>query len=313
MNEPKATRSFERGQTLVLFALFLTALVGFTGLVVDGSGTLVQRRDMQNAADLAAMAGGYGYLNGTGAAAAARQVASAHGFTDSVNGATVAVSVAGPSDATTVTVNITAPHQNFFSGVLGFSSWQVSTTATSLAGIPNEVAGGAMPIIFNTDVCPGGTCPTGLISSHAYDEPPSGPQSIPLGGTEFNWTVFCLANGNPCNANTNLVAGLIDGSSPTTQAVVDLNTIIDPLNAGAHTSLFNALAAAVGTDITVAMVDNTGALQGFAMFHLTGSSGGSTKEITGYFQSSISAQNLVIGPGGGTPHFYGIWSIRLVN
>jgi Flp pilus assembly protein TadG len=312
MNEPKATRSFEKGQTLVLFALFLTALVGFTGLVVDGSGTFVQRRDMQNAADLAAMAGGYGYLNATGPAAAARQVASAHGFTDGVNGASVAVNVAGPSDATTVTVNITAPHQNYFSGVLGFSSWQVSTTATSLAGVPNEVAGGAMPIIFNTAVCASG-CPIGLLHSHAYDEPPSGPQSIPLGTSQFNWTVFCLANGNPCNADTSLVAGLINGSSPTTQAVITLTTVIDPLNAGAHTALFNDLAAYVGTDITVAMVDNTGALQGFALFHLTGSSGGSTKEITGYFESGVSAQNLVIGPGGGTPQFTGIWSIRLVN
>ena len=277
--------------------------------MIDGSSTFVQRRDQQNAADLAAMAGGYGYLNSTGAEAAARTVATARGFTDGVDGTTVTVSVAGEMGGTTVTVSITKPHRNFFSGIFGMSLWDVGTTAKSLSGPPNEV-GGSMPIIFNQAVCSDGVCPA---DSRSYDEPPSGPQSIPLDTFQFNWTVFCLANGNPCNANTNLVDGLINGSSPTSPTLITLDMIIEPLNAGSHTSLFSDLANFVGQSFTVAIVNDAGQLQGFAMFRLLGSVGGSTKQITGYFETGITRQNLLIGPGSGTPHFYGLYSIRLVN
>jgi hypothetical protein len=309
MKQPTATRSLQRGQVLPLFAILITALIGLTGLVIDGSSTFVQRRDQQNAADLAAMAGGYGYLNSTGAEAAARAVATARGFTDGVDGTTVAVSVAGEMGGTTVKVSITKPHRNFFTGIFGMSLWDVGTTAKSLSGVPNAV-GGAMPIIFNEDVCPGNVCPT---VGQAYDEPGSGSEDIPLGAFQFNWTVFCLANGNPCNANTNLVSGLINGSSPTSPVFIDLGTMIGPLNAGAHTSLFSDLARFVGQSFPVAIVDINGDLQGFAMFHLTASNGGSTKQIEGYFETSITHQSLLIGPGSDTPEFYGLYSIRLVD
>ena len=47
----------EKGQTIVLFAAFLTLIVAFAGLVIDGGWGLAQRRDAQNAADFAALAG----------------------------------------------------------------------------------------------------------------------------------------------------------------------------------------------------------------------------------------------------------------
>lgn len=47
----------ERGQILVLFALFLVVLIGFAAVAVDLGSYLKVRRDYQNAADAAALAG----------------------------------------------------------------------------------------------------------------------------------------------------------------------------------------------------------------------------------------------------------------
>lgn len=47
----------ERGQMLVIVALGLTVLIGMAGLVIDGGMALSNRRQVQNAADAAALAG----------------------------------------------------------------------------------------------------------------------------------------------------------------------------------------------------------------------------------------------------------------
>jgi len=222
MSQPTLGQSRRRGQALVMFALTLTALIGLTGLVIDGSSTYVQRRGMQNAADLAAMAAGYAYVNGADPVAAADGVTQANGYTNGSNDTAVTVTTSSLNDNTAaqITVSVRTPHRNYFSGIFGMSSWNVATTATVVAGIPNEVAGGALPLLFNEDLCSNGVCGTGTPTNPAtYNEPPSGPQSIPTdnmssGYFEFNWTVFCQASGNPCNANTNLVDGLITGTSP---------------------------------------------------------------------------------------------------
>lgn len=319
MPEPQSKRSPRRGQALVLFVLVLTALIGLTGLVIDGSSTYVQRRGMQNAADLAAMAAGYAYVNGTDMTAAAKAVTQANGYADGTNHTTVVVTTTplNSNTAEQITVSITAPHQNWFSGIFGLSSWNVGTTATVLAGIPNAVAGGALPLIFNADLCsPQGNCNANKGGS--YNEPPSGNQSIPVdaassGYFEFNWTIFCLANGNPCNADSKGVAELINGTSPTTAVTITIGDKIGPLNAGSHTALFGDLARLVPGCYPVAMVGSNGNLEGFATFCLTGSQGGSIKQITGSFPSGVTGSNLTITPGGGTPQFFGSWAIALVN
>ena len=64
------SRPHERGQMLALFAICLVAIIAMTGLVIDGGMTMVQRRDQQNVADAAAMAGAYDFANNNDAAAA---------------------------------------------------------------------------------------------------------------------------------------------------------------------------------------------------------------------------------------------------
>src|SRR5437879_2616566 len=125
----------ERGQVLVIFALSLVAIVAMTGLVLDGGSTFVQRRDMQNVADNAAMAAAYAYgTNGSsvpGATAAARGTAASNGYTDGSNGVTVGLSANSAGGAgRQFTVTISAPHANNFAGIVGMSTWQITTTAT---------------------------------------------------------------------------------------------------------------------------------------------------------------------------------------
>jgi Flp pilus assembly protein TadG len=54
---PIARRSGQRGQTLVIFALFLVVLAGAAALTIDYASWLKARRDYQNGADAAALAG----------------------------------------------------------------------------------------------------------------------------------------------------------------------------------------------------------------------------------------------------------------
>jgi Flp pilus assembly protein TadG len=300
----------ERGQVLVIFTIAAVAIIAMVGLVIDGGWTFVQRRDEQNVADAAAMAGGYAYINSgydaASAIAAARDNATANGYAHGVDGATVDVTVNGSN----IVVNVTKPHDNFFAGIVGFSRWDVSTTATVEAGIPNAAVG-AMPVIFHKSAPDA----HGYGSSHefSFDEPPSGPQSIPLDDHTFNWTVFCTANGNACNANTNQVSNLINGHNSNPQTV-DLGMDIDPLNAGSHTALFSDLAAFVGEEFPVAIVNDAGEFQGLALFHLTGSVGGSTKQLSGYFVGPIKGKGFKIvpnAPAGSTE--YGSYALDLVN
>ena len=57
MNIMRATTHPERGQTLLIFVLALTVLLGFTAMAIDVGLFYEDRRHMQNTADAAALAG----------------------------------------------------------------------------------------------------------------------------------------------------------------------------------------------------------------------------------------------------------------
>jgi len=56
------TTNSERGQVLVIVALAMIGLIGITGLAIDGSMVLMDRRHAQNAADTAVLAGALAYI-----------------------------------------------------------------------------------------------------------------------------------------------------------------------------------------------------------------------------------------------------------
>ena len=302
---PSHRREPERGQLLVIFAIALIALVGMVGLIIDGGDTFLQRRDQQNVADAAAMAAGYAYVNGTDETAAAQSVAAANGYTNGVDNTVVSVTIGSDS----VTVDVSKPHRNYFAGVMGFASWGVSATATVEAGIANG-ADGAMPLIFNIKAVknPNNKKSNAPVS---FDEPGSGNQDVPQNDLTFNWTVFCTANGNACNGNSNTVDDLINqnGSSTT----IYLDDLIGPLNAGSHTTLFSDLALKVGSAYPVAIVDDSGAMIGWSWFHLTGSVGGSTKQISGWFDDKVNPAPMKIVQGHGNGQNTGTFAVDLIN
>ena len=114
-------RSGERGQVLVLFAGGLVALLLVAALAFDVGSMLVQRRDEQNAADAAALAGARFVLTDPIAAeAAARNIASLNGYDD-----------ADPDEY--VTVHIPAIHGRYV-GFPGFIEVEVGSTRPSIFG-----------------------------------------------------------------------------------------------------------------------------------------------------------------------------------
>lgn len=309
MLEPR-DRKPEQGQILALFAISLVAIVAMTGLVIDGGMTFVQRRDQQNAADAAAMAGAYAYVNGDKSAVgdAARAAAAANGFAAGVDGTSVDVSWAdGSGGGVNVLVSITKPHRNYFSSILGFGSWDVSASAGALGGLPNAALG-AMPLLFNSKTFP---VSLGEMNEMAFSEPSVGDEDVPQTASQFNWTVYCTASGGSCNGDSSTVEDLIHNEGQST--VVTLDDEIGPLNAGSHTTLFSDLAGAVGLEFPVAIVNDDGEMQGWAMFHLTGSVGGETKEIRGYFVAPVNNSALQVVQGVDLGGNFGDTVVRLTD
>jgi Putative Flp pilus-assembly TadE/G-like len=114
-------RDGERGQVLVLFAGGLLALLLVAALAFDVGSMLVNRRDEQNAADAAALAGARYVLTDTVAAeAAARNIAQLNGYEDS-----------DPNEF--VTVHIPAIHGRYI-GLPGFIEVEVGSTRPSIFG-----------------------------------------------------------------------------------------------------------------------------------------------------------------------------------
>jgi Flp pilus assembly protein TadG len=304
------SRPHERGQMLALFAICLVAIIGVTGLVIDGGLTMVQRRDQQNVADAAAMAGAYDYANNasTGSAIGQAQAnAAANGFVNGTDNVVVSANVTENGGIAWVTTTVTKPHRNAFSGILGFTSWDVSVTATAQAGLPNSVIG-AMPLLFNEAAFPHGV---GTTRELFFSEPGSGTEDVPQDESHFNWTVYCTASGTTCNGDSDTVGDLINDRGDSTE--VGLTDEIGPLNAGSHTTLFSSLADAVGTEFPVAIVDDDGGLVGWAIFHLTGSVGGSTKQISGWFAAPVNYSGMSIKQGKGKGGQFGDTVVRLTN
>lgn len=313
-------RPRERGQILVLFALGLMAMVAMVGLVLDGGDTFNQRRGEQNGADLAAVAGANAYMNtynstsGTtavkvtaataAASSAATTFATTNGYTTGVAGATVASSVTLLSAGAEVRVNITKPHQNSFSRVVGFSSWDVSVTAAAQAFVVDTGAGAA-PWLMSIDAFNQDGSPIYDVNHpHAFGDSNG---DVPDSATDIAWTDF---NGNN-NVNTSEVSGILSGSNVVT-ATFDFGQYLGQHNQGNHTALYGDvqqyLAQPQPHTVPVPIVGpgnptcaygppghTDGCFYGWALFVVTGASGGSSKTITGYFLSDFKSEPLTVG------------------
>jgi hypothetical protein len=138
-----------RGQVLVIFALTLVTLLLFAALAYDTGTMLLERRDEQNAADAAALAGAR-YLpdDEVAAESAARAIATANGFTNGVGGVTVGVTfpLTGRID-----VDIANTKASIFGGIVGREGWPVAARAVAVN--QNDVAGPFAMLALEPEDC----------------------------------------------------------------------------------------------------------------------------------------------------------------
>jgi hypothetical protein len=269
------------------------------------------------------MAGATAYLNGTGtvdqrkayAESVALAVANANSYVEGTAGVDIAFNLTEGPFFNEATVNLKKPHHNNFAAILGMPSWDVGVTATARSTFQANGARGAMPLLFNAEAFPAAVCneAAGPCTPQVYQLPGQGNEDVPQDATQFNWTIFCTASGNPCNANSNDVDALINGHGAST--VVYLDDDIGPLNSGAHNTLFDELADnAIGDIFPVPVVDDEGNMVGWGYFRLLSAEGASDKVITGYFVSPVNGEELVVDGGHKSGSlFTGAYSVRLTN
>jgi Flp pilus assembly protein TadG len=113
----------ERGQAVVLVALCMTVLMGFLGFAVDVGLLFIEKRKVQEAADIAAVAGA-AELNYGDWTAAAQAAAAQNGFTNGVNGVTVTVNPSG--------TGIPSPLYGAYVGKAGYLEVIVSESVPTL-------------------------------------------------------------------------------------------------------------------------------------------------------------------------------------
>ncbi len=175
---PMAARAPRRadGQILALFAISLVTIILFTGLVIDGGGAFLSRREAQNISDTASLAGTKVLLDHYTVAtkqssdvylAIDRNVTVSNGCTAS--GGTPCIWTASyvdrfenvlgpvsitpssiPNGAQGVVVTIARQPRTYFLGVIGQTTWNVSAKATAMtAGLNSGPPGVLLPIATN--------------------------------------------------------------------------------------------------------------------------------------------------------------------
>ena len=294
------------GQILVIFGLSLMTLLGLAGLTLDAGATFAQRRTQQTAADLAALAAANDYLiNNDDALAIARakQVSGENGFSDGVGGSVVGVAI-DTSNGVEITVGVDGVHQNSFLGILGMSTWPVSTQAVALAGFP-DMAYGAAPFIF-------------AISAFEDDGTPKyqtmtdfgmGNGDVPNGPLDFSWSNFGTGN-----VNTTEVDQIIQGNLVIDRQI-SYGQYIGQHNNGNHTYLYDSVDNHLsGLDMPVAVVDVNGNFMGWATFHVD-SADKNNKHIRGHFVSSFESARLTVSncASGACPRYLGSYVLKLVD
>lgn len=282
----------ERGQIAVVFGLILVAIVAMVGLVLDGGSAFAQRRAQQNSSDLAAMAGANTYLltnDSATAISAARKVSADNGWEHGTDGVNVDVTL-DTTNGVAVTVVVEAPHDNTFGAIVGLRTMQVATSATALSGFA-DTAEGAGPIIFSVDAFDTNGKPKALYGNkntpYAFGE---GNGDVPIAPGDLAWTNYGTGN-----VNTNEVRQIIQGNLVITKTI-DFGQYIGQHNNGNHTALYSEVNGYLsGTNIPVPIVDHGGNFQGWATFHVVSASGGSAKDVVGYFVSDFYDQRLSVG------------------
>lgn len=138
----------EHGFTAVTVASVMLVLMGMAAIAIDGSNLYRERGDVQNTADLSAVAAAYEACIG-GSDADAVAAGESQAVVNSYDGADPKVTVAVVKEDPYWRATIDSTIGGFFSNLLGAET--LSTTATALAGC--TAGGGNYPLIFAGGQC----------------------------------------------------------------------------------------------------------------------------------------------------------------
>src|ERR1700758_5007427 len=133
----------ESGQPAILAVLSLTCILGFVVLATDVGVLLHAKRNLQIAADAAALAGAnYINIDSTKIVSAGKAASAQNGITDGSNGATVTVTngpLYGPNKgkAGYIEAIVTQPQPTFFMRLFSFTSMPVTARAVAFNGANN--------------------------------------------------------------------------------------------------------------------------------------------------------------------------------
>lgn len=133
-SHPHTTRRGERGQAIVIIALSMIVLLGFTGLAIDGGGLIALYRDAVNATDASVLAASYAICAGGDPTEVGIDTARKNGFNNDGVTNTVTVNyppVRGPEAGNPdyVEVNIVADKPAYFVHVLYREPLRVNVSA----------------------------------------------------------------------------------------------------------------------------------------------------------------------------------------
>ena len=231
-------RRTERGAALILIALSLTAVTATAGVIVDGGNAFAQRRQMQNAADSAALAGARAldqynvapltYLTSNIWTAAVNSAVSNGASASLVTcrllsetlvdlGICPTTNLAIPGLATAVKVTVASTTNTSFMRVVGIQNFTTRATATAqIERLLNANSPFVMCAVGKLDPRAGGSGPL-------YDGQPTGKELITLGTNNINplainqdYSLHFTGNGTDsvrCNQGTNFKGVSQDQSS----------------------------------------------------------------------------------------------------
>lgn len=297
------------GQVAVITAIFLVALLGCAGLVLDVGSWFRQQRVTQSTVDAAALAGAQALPdNPSSAPGLATTFANKNG---GVAGATATISSTWvPND--TIKVTQSKPAAGFFSKLFGFNTVTVHAHATAVSEIPTEAMGVApIAVWIGQQELSGPGCPCFGV-----------PTQLPL-GKKGAPGAFGLIDLDTAKQGT-------DGASVIAQWIAKGYDQYLPLGgyysrpgaAFGDNPIQGALDGRYGTDLLFPVYDTlTGQganasyhIIAWAAFHLTNSvASGNDGTLSGWFDSviwdGIVSQN---GPPANVPDL-GVHSVALID
>jgi len=298
------------GQVTVLAAIFMLALVGMAGLVLDVGSWFRQQRVTQATVDAAALAGAQSLPNAGDANATATDFASKNG---GVAGVSITIgSKWTPNDL--ITVKQAKSSDGFFSNLFGISTVTLRATASAVNEVPTS-ARYVAPIVVNIkhpDLS-GPGCP-------CFNDP----TTLDLGKTGAPGA-FALVNLDLNDPNGTIGAStLADWIQNGYDKYLPLGSYFsDPGAKWNNSTIQNAMQLRYGTDLLFPVYDtllDAGSnaeyhILGWAGFHLTrAQADGSSGTLDGYF-TQVIWQGLISVDGGPTPAIpdLGVHSVALVD